>query len=135
MADETINEQPTEETNTSAEPVSADATPTVEGVEGITDEDLSSFDFSSMPIPPADFSFLVYSLTTQAQIQLGMLRMDESTPAKPNLPIARHTIDLLAMLQTKTQGNLTLQERLLLENTLTDLRFRFVQASEESKKG
>jgi hypothetical protein len=88
-----------------------------------------------MPIPPADFSFLVYSLTTQAQIQLGLLRMDEKEPPRPNLPIARHTIDLLAMLQEKTQGNLSLQEKLLLENTLTDLRFRFVQATEESKKG
>lgn len=92
-------------------------------------------DWSRMPIPPADFSFLVYSLTTQAQIQLGLLRMDEKEPPSPNLPIARHTIDLLAMLQEKTQGNLSLQEKLLLENTLTDLRFRFVQATEESKKG
>jgi hypothetical protein len=88
-----------------------------------------------MPIPPADFSFLVYSLTTQAQIQLGLLRMDENEPPRANLPIARHTIDLLSMLQEKTQGNLSLQEKLLLENTLTDLRFRYVQATEASKKG
>jgi hypothetical protein len=92
-------------------------------------------DWSSMPIPPADFSFLVYSLTTQAQIQLGLLRMDENEPPRANLPIARHTIDLLSMLQEKTQGNLSLQEKLLLENTLTDLRFRYVQATEASKKG
>lgn len=99
------------------------------------ENDSDSVDWSRMPIPPADFSFLVYSLTTQAQIQLGLLRMDENEPARPNLPIARHTIDLLSMLQEKTQGNLSLQEKLLLENTLTDLRFRFVQATEESKKG
>jgi hypothetical protein len=92
-------------------------------------------DWSRMPIPPADFSFLVYSLTTQAQIQLGLLRMDENEPPRANLPIARHTIDLLSMLQEKTQGNLSLQEKLLLENTLTDLRFRYVQATEASKKG
>lgn len=94
-----------------------------------------SLDWSRMPIPPADFSFLVYSLTTQAQIQLGLLRMDENEPPRANLPIARHTIDLLSMLQEKTQGNLSLQEKLLLENTLTDLRFRYVQATEASKKG
>ncbi|MCU0226304.1 MAG: DUF1844 domain-containing protein [Bryobacterales bacterium] len=84
------------------------------------------------PVPPADFSFLVYSLTTQAQLQLGLLHLDPEKPSQPNLPIARHTIDLLAMLQQKTQGNLSLQERLLLENSLTDLRFRFVQVSADS---
>ncbi len=82
------------------------------------------------PVPPADFSFLVYSLTTQAQLQMGLLRLDEENAPQPNLPIARHTIDLLAMLQQKTQGNLSLQEKLLLENSLTDLRFRFVQISQ-----
>lgn len=83
------------------------------------------------PVPPADFSFLVYSLTTQAQLQLGLLHLDPESVPEPNLPIARHTIDLLAMLQQKTQGNLSIQERLLLENSLTDLRFRFVQVSEQ----
>lgn len=92
-------------------------------------------DWSSMPIPPADFSFLVYSLTTQAQIQLGLLRIDENEPPSANLPIARHTIDMLGMLQEKTRGNLDLQEKLLLENTLTDLRYRYVQATQEPKKG
>ncbi len=92
-------------------------------------------DWSSMPIPPADFSFLVYSLTTQAQIQLGLLRIDENEPPSANLPVARHTIDMLGMLQEKTRGNLDLQERLLLENTLTDLRYRYVQATQEPKKG
>jgi hypothetical protein len=89
---------------------------------------------SNVPIPPADFSFLVYSLSTQAQLQLGLLRLDENSTPKPNLPMARHTIDLLAMLQEKTQGNLSLSEKLLLENALTDLRFRFVQVSEQESK-
>jgi len=40
----------------------------------------------------------------------------------------------LGMLQDKTKGNLTLEEQRLLENSLTELRFRFVQALEESKK-
>ena len=48
--------------------------------------------------------------------------------------MARHSIDLLAILQSKTKGNLTLEEQRLLENSLTELRFRYVQALEESKK-
>ena len=52
-----------------------------------------------------------------------------------NLPIARHTIDMLAVLQDKTRNNLTIEEQRLLDNTVTELRFRFIQASEtEAKK-
>jgi hypothetical protein len=48
--------------------------------------------------------------------------------------MARHSIDLLAMLLAKTKGNLDLEEQRLLENSLTELRFRFVQVSEEVAK-
>ena len=41
---------------------------------------------------------------------------------------------MLGVLQEKTKGNLTLEEQRLLENSLTELRFRYVQALEESKK-
>lgn len=90
--------------------------------------------FAGMPIPPADFTFLIYSLSTQAQLQLGLLRLDENSNPEANLPMARHTIDLLAMLQQKTQGNLSLSEKLLIENTLTDLRYRFVQVSQQASQ-
>ena len=58
----------------------------------------------------------------------------ENERPKPNLDMARHSIDLLAILQSKTKGNLTMEEQRLLENSLTELRFRYVQALEESKK-
>ncbi len=51
-----------------------------------------------------------------------------------NLPIARHTIDLLALLQEKTRNNLALEEQRLLDNSVTELRFRFIQASEAEQK-
>ncbi|MGA7414579.1 MAG: DUF1844 domain-containing protein [Bryobacteraceae bacterium] len=87
------------------------------------------------PIPPADFLFLVESILFQAQMQLGLLHFGkEDEPAEPNLPLARHSIDMLAMLQQKTRGNLSLEEQRLLENGLTELRFRFVQVGDELKK-
>lgn len=58
----------------------------------------------------------------------------EEDKPEPNLPLARHTIDTMAVLQEKTKGNLTLEEQRLLENSLTELRFRFVQVSEETAK-
>ena len=88
-------------------------------------------DTTDIPIPPANFLFLVESILMQAQIQLGLLNFGEPDESdakpEPNLPLARHSIDLLGMLQEKTQGNLTVEEQRLLENGLTELRFRYVQ--------
>lgn len=83
-------------------------------------------------IPPANFLFLVESILMQAQVELGLLSFGEKDERpEPNLPLARHSIDLLAMLQEKTKGNLTAEEQRLLENGITELRFRFVQVSDE----
>jgi hypothetical protein len=79
-----------------------------------------------IPLPPASFSFLVISLRAQVEMQLGLIHLGEEEPMKPDLQLARHTLDLM--------GNLTLDEQRLLENSLTELRFRFVQASEELAK-
>ena len=88
---------------------------------------------SAFPLPPPTFEFLVFSLKTQAEMQLGLLRFGEDADAQPNFPAARHAIDLLAMIAEKTRGNLTIEEQRLIENSLTELRFRFVQALENPK--
>lgn len=85
------------------------------------------------PLPPASFTFIVFSLRTQAEMHLGLMHLGEEKP-EPNLDLARHTIDLLGILNDKTKGNLTLEEQRFLENSLTELRFRFVQVSEEAGK-
>ena len=70
----------------------------------------------------------------QAQMDLGLLRFSETDePPQPALPRAKHSIDLLAVLQEKTKGNLTLEETRLLENGLTELRFRYVQVQDDLK--
>jgi hypothetical protein len=86
-----------------------------------------------MPLPPPSFSFLVVSLRAQAEMQLGLMQFGEEKQ-EPDLQMARHSIDLLAMLLAKTKGNLDLEEQRLLENSLTELRFRFVQVTEEVAK-
>jgi hypothetical protein len=87
-----------------------------------------------IPLPPASFDFLVFSLRAQAEMQLGLMHFGEEEKPKPNLDLARHTIDMLAVLQQKTKGNLSLEEQRSLENSLTELRFRFVQVTEETEK-
>ncbi len=92
-------------------------------------------DPNNYPVPPANFLFLVESILMQAQIQLGLLNFGEKEEnSEPNLPLARHSIDLLGMLQEKTKGNLSVEEQRMLENGLTELRFRYVQVSEELKR-
>jgi hypothetical protein len=90
---------------------------------------------SDFALPPASFAFLVESMLMQTQMQLGLLHFGgKDEDAEPNLPFARHSIDMLAMLQEKTRGNLTTEEQRILENGLTELRFRFVQVADELKK-
>jgi hypothetical protein len=87
------------------------------------------------PFPPATFEFLILSLKAQTEMHLGMYHFgEEKDRPAPDFRIARHTIDLLSMLQEKTRGNVTMEEQRLVENALTELRFRFVQAMESNKK-
>jgi hypothetical protein len=86
-----------------------------------------------LPLPPATFEWLVISLSMQAEMFLGRIQTDEERPTI-NLNAAQHYIDMLAMIQEKTKGNLTLDEQRMLENSLTELRFRFVMAAEEKRK-
>jgi hypothetical protein len=86
-------------------------------------------------LPPASFEFLVLSLRAQAEMQLGLFSFgDETEKPQPDLDLARHSIDMMNVLLEKTRGNLSIDEQRLLENSLTELRFRYIQAVEESKK-
>lgn len=77
--------------------------------------------------PPAiDFNTFVLSLSTSALIHLGAIPDSE---AQVNLPLARQTIDCIALLEEKTKGNLTGEEERLISEILYDLRVRFVSAS------
>ncbi len=88
-----------------------------------------------MYLPPATLDYLVFSLRAQAELQLGLLHFgEEKDRPKPNLRLAQHSIDMLAVLQEKTRGNLSLEEQRYLENSLTELRFRFVQVAQEKQQ-
>ena len=89
---------------------------------------------SGVPLPPPTFEFLVFSLKMQAEMRLGLLKLGEESDEGPDLPAARHAIDMLGMLSEKTRGNLSLDEQRLIENSLTELRFRFVQVSESAPR-
>lgn len=77
-----------------------------------------------------DFPTLVLSLTTTAMFQLGMAPNPTTQKVEKDLPAARQTIDILAVLKEKTQGNLKAEESRLLDQCLNDLKMTFVQASQ-----
>jgi hypothetical protein len=81
---------------------------------------------------PIDFYTFVLSLGSSAFVHLGDAPHPETgAPAEPDLLLAKQAIDILAMLQEKTKGNLTPEEEKFLETLLTDLRIRFVEKSKE----
>jgi hypothetical protein len=86
-------------------------------------------------LPPADFATLVLSLGSSAVMYLG--QSDEPDGKKPprNLPMAKHAIDLLTVLEEKTKGNLSSDEGQILESLLFDLRLRYVEALKTPSTG
>src|SRR5262245_52945455 len=80
-------------------------------------------------LPAVDFHTFVLSLGSSALLHLGELEHPEAGKAEKDLPLAKHTIDILAMLQEKTKGNLTPAEQKLMDSLLYDLRLRYVSAS------
>src|SRR5207237_3777940 len=82
--------------------------------------------------PTLDFNALVLSLGSSVIVHLGEAP-DPTTGQKrekPEFAMAQQSIDLLAMLQEKTRGNLTPDEARFLDNMLYDLRMLYVQVSQ-----
>jgi hypothetical protein len=74
-----------------------------------------------------DFPSFVISLATQALVMLGEIPHPETNLVAKNIPAARQTIDILAMMEEKTKGNLSEDEKQLLEEVLSSLRLTFVR--------
>ncbi|HYW47390.1 MAG TPA: DUF1844 domain-containing protein [Bryobacteraceae bacterium] len=100
----------------------------------MSEAEINPLDREETRLPPPSFTFIVFSLRTQAEMQLGLMNFGEEDKPQPELQLARHTIDLMGILLEKTKGNLALEEQRFLENSLTELRFRFVQVSEEAAR-
>ena len=83
-------------------------------------------------LPQLDFSTFLLSLSTSAMMHLGDAT-DPSGKMVKNIPLARQTIDMLALLQEKTRGNLTEDEEKLLETQLYTLRMRYIEAVAETR--
>ena len=81
-------------------------------------------------LPAVDFLNLVVSMSHSALFHLGDAPDPATGKLEKNLPLARQTIDILAMLQEKTRGNLNGEEERVLSHAIYDLRMRFVEVAQ-----
>lgn len=84
---------------------------------------------NSARLPEASFLSLVNMLGVEAAMHLGLIQTPGEEPLPVDTEAARHLLDMLGVLQTKTLGNLTEEEDHLFENMLADLRMQFVAVS------
>jgi hypothetical protein len=81
-------------------------------------------------MPELSFVAFVLSLASSAAVHFGDLPDPASgQKSEPDLEGAKQMIDILDLLDEKTKGNLSAEERQLLDQVLYELRLRFVEAS------
>ena len=85
------------------------------------------------PLPKGNYAALVSMLVTQALFALGLLEVkgQEGQGKEPDLELAKYNIDMLETIEEKTKGNLTEEEKKVLENTLSQVRMAYVQVAEQ----
>ncbi len=83
---------------------------------------------------PLTFTLFVLSLASTAAIHFGDLPDPSGGKGEPNLEGAAQMIEILSLLDQKTRGNLTAEERQVLEQVLYELRLRFVEVSGGGKR-
>jgi hypothetical protein len=85
------------------------------------------------PRPPIDFPSYLLSYYTQGLVLLGEVPNPYTNKKEEDVEAARHTIDILTMLEQKTKGNLTKEEQQLLETVLYELRMKFMAKTDRIK--
>jgi hypothetical protein len=85
---------------------------------------------------PAAINFIgfVISLAHTAAVHFGDVAEPGTDAHERNLPAAQQIIDILALLEEKTRGNLTAEERQVLEQVIYELRMRFVSLRDDAPR-
>jgi hypothetical protein len=84
-------------------------------------------------LPPPSFSLLIATFASQASVAFGHVPNPIDGKTEVRLDLAKHAIDMLAIIEEKTKGNLTPDEFAILENVLHQLRLAYVDASAKHK--
>ena len=115
-----------EEPAQTAEPT-AETAP--ESEEEFTEEELAA------ARDPASFVSFMMSIASNAAAALGMMEHPVTHQREVDVELGKHWIDVLGMLEKKTAGNLTPQEKRMLESLLSDLRMQYVSLANSPQFG
>ncbi len=88
---------------------------------------------TGQPLPEVNFSSLIFSLSSSALLHLGEIDDPQTGEKREDLPMAKHSIDIISMLKDKTRGNLDDEEQKFIDSILTDLRLRYVKSIKGKK--
>ena len=80
-------------------------------------------------IPDPTFAELINMIAMQAMVGFGGMAGPGGERIPPNLDIAKHYVDMLQVLEDKTKGNLTDDEKKLLDQVAYEIRMRYIQAA------
>jgi flagellar motor switch/type III secretory pathway protein FliN len=120
-------EAPPAATETSPQTAATETSPQAE--EEFTEEDLAD------ARDPASFVSFVMSIASNAASALGMMEHPVTHQREVDVELGKHWIDVLGMLQKKTVGNVTPQEKQMLEGMLADLRMQYVSLVNPPQQG
>jgi len=108
----------------STEPAAAEASSPPEA-EPEPEEEFTEADLADAR-DPASFVAFIMSIASNAASALGMMEHPVTHQREVDVELGKHWIDILGMLQKKTTGNVTPQEKRMLEGLLADLRMQYV---------
>jgi len=74
-----------------------------------------------------DFSSFILSIYSSALVQLGKVEDPTTGEKAKNIDYAKQTIDIIAVLKDKTEGNLDTDEEELMKTLLQELRIIYVE--------
>jgi hypothetical protein len=89
-------------------------------------EDQATEKRAGLTLPQVDFSTFLLSLASSALVQLGEVPDPTTGKSELNLELAKHSIDIVCMLQDKIKNGLDPEETRLLEGILYELRLKYV---------
>lgn len=90
-------------------------------------QDFKAFSQRGEAAPEITFGTFVVGLSTQALVHLGELPDPHTNQPAADLSAAQQLIDIIAMLEHKTRGNLDHDEQTMLETILFELRMKYVE--------
>jgi hypothetical protein len=102
-------------------------------VEEVKEDKRQKDEHKAPPLPEVNFNSLIFSLSSSALLALGEIADPQTGEKREDLPMAKHSIDIISMLKDKSKGNLDNEEQKFIDSMLADLRLRYVKAVNSKK--